>query len=386
MDTPEPAATAAPGDDQAAARRAEAEAMRLARRAEAEAQRAARLAAAAARRPPKPPEPPPAPPRWEELPAGPEDARACYRLLLGREPEDEEVLDRHVIAAPTLGQLRDRFLGTAEFRRIALPPEAPEPPDAGPPPDVEAVVTAAEEDQLFLRQLRVWTQLGEQAPHWSNLAEDAYRPESFPANRRRFHASGAVDATALVALLARHGLTPEQLPRLLEHGCGTGRVTLHLAQHFTAVEGMDISAPHLALARAEAQARGMVHLRWLRCRGDQPMPAEGYDVWYSRRTLQWNPPPLIRRILELAFAGLAPGGVAVFQLPTWYPGYRFRAAEHLASPAPAAPELHLLPQGEVFALAAAAGLRVLEVREDTHLPVAIPSALKSQLFVLRKPG
>ncbi|MGG5808349.1 class I SAM-dependent methyltransferase [Falsiroseomonas sp. CW058] len=347
-------------------------------RRDARAEVAARRAAAAARRAGSPAAAMPAPP-WLDRPAGAEEVRACYRFILGRDPEDDSMLAHHLAEPVTVGALRERFLASEEFRGSpAL--------DSGPPPEADLVAGPEELERLMLWQMRVWAALGEDAPQWSVMPEDDFRPDRFPANRRRFQASGAADAAALVATLARHGIAPEAVPRLLEHGCGTGRVTPWLAQHFPEITGMDVSSHHLALARQETQGRGLVHLRWLRARPGEPMPAEGYDLWYSRRTLQWNPPPLIRRILELAFAGLAPGGVAVFQVPTWYPGYRFSTASHLAGRQPAAPELHLIPQGEVFALAAAAGLRVLEVREDSHLPVPAPSALKSQLFVLRKPG
>ena len=48
-------------------------------------------------------------------------------------------------------------------------------------------------------------------------------------------------------------------------------------------------------------------------------------------------------------------------------------------------EMHVLPQPAVFALAAEAGLRVLEVREDTHLVSSNTSTWLSNMFVLRRP-
>jgi hypothetical protein len=117
-----------------------------------------------------------------------------------------------------------------------------------------------------------------------------------------------------------------------------------------------------------------------------PGPEEGYDLWYSRRALQWNPPPVIRQVLAAAFAGLAPRGVAVFQVPVWCAGYRFSAAEYLEGRPPAEPDLHLIPQAEVFALAAEAGMRVLGAWDDSHLPVPRPGPWRSTLFVMRKAG
>ena len=77
---------------------------------------------------------------------------------------------------------------------------------------------------------------------------------------------------------------------------------------------------------------------------------------------------LIRSALE----SLAPGGIAVFQVPTYKLGYRFVAAEHVDRERPDEPdmEMHCLPQRHVLRIAAETGCRVLEVREhdltDAH--------------------
>jgi hypothetical protein len=84
------------------------------------------------------------------------------------------------------------------------------------------------------------------------------------------------------------------------------------------------------------------------------------------------------------FACLAPGGVALFQLPTYLAGYRFDRASYLLAP-PADPiEIHLLPQPVIFALARAAGCDVLEVREDAS--IWPPSSVISNVFLFRKPA
>jgi hypothetical protein len=95
---------------------------------------------------------------------------------------------------------------------------------------------------------------------------------------------------------------------------------------------------------------------------------------------------VIAWLLAWAFRRLAPGGVAIFQVPTHRVGYRFRLSEYLAREAEPEMEMHVLPQPAVFALAAAARLEVLEVREDTHLVAGQPAVWLSNLFVLRRPG
>jgi SAM-dependent methyltransferase len=284
---------------------------------------------------------------------------AAFRWLLGRDPESEATVVSH-LEAGSVEALRRRIMRSAEFRQAAGFPMAELVAEAPAASDLDA--TPEELQALLVRQRRSWDALGGTAPHWSCLPEPSYRPESLPLHRRDFYASGREDRLLLEGVLARLGMPADRFGHLVEFGCGVGRATLHLAAICPEVTAVDISPSHLALARAEGKARGLDHIRWLRSRPDLPVPAERADIWFSRRVLQHNPPPLIRETLWQAFATLAPGGLAVFQLLTRGAGYGFSLAACLAGRPPQQPELHVLPQREVFALATAAGLQVLEVR------------------------
>jgi hypothetical protein len=79
---------------------------------------------------------------------------------------------------------------------------------------------------------------------------------------------------------------------------------------------------------------------------------------------------------------LTPGGLAIFQVPTWCDGYQFRVADYLNSrPAEATIEVHCLPQRDIFGLAYEAGCVPIEVREDGAMQ---PPAWASHLFAFRK--
>lgn len=320
-----------------------------------------------------------------DLPATREDVLACYRYILGREPESEAVVARHLARRASLGDLRAGFLGSAEFRNRHAPPPAPPLPLTAPPLEVEWQAGPAERAAMLARTAAFWERIGAEAPHWSVLTQDKYRPERIAATRAEFYATGENDRALVRALLARQGLTPADLPRLVEFGCGVGRATLALAQDFRAVVGCDVSARHLALAREAAAAAGRADIGWVQASVARPMPQGPCDLWYSRLVLQHNPPPVIAWLLETAFRSLAPGGVAIFQVPTYHAGYRFALAAYLAREGAPEMEMHPLPQSAVFALAAAAGLSVLEVREDTHLVARRVALWVSNTFVLRRP-
>jgi SAM-dependent methyltransferase len=238
---------------------------------------------------------------------------------------------------------------------------------------------------MLERTGQFWSRIGETEPWWSVLTQDRFRTANIAEHRKAFYQSGATEAALLRAIIERAGLSPAALPLCVEFGCGAGRVTVHLARLFARVIGCDISPPHLALAGRVAAARGL-DIGWHRSSIEAPMPAGlRWDVWYSRIVLQHNPPPVIAHLLRLAFTGLAPGGLAVFQVPTYRVGYGFDTASYLAAEGEPRMEMHVLPQRAVFALAREAGLEVLEMLDDSH-NLANPALGASGIFVFRRPA
>ncbi len=301
---------------------------------------------------------------------------AAFRLLIGRPPDAAEAA--HWGAVPAEG-LRAGLMGTDAFR-VALPGDAVRMALDLPAPPVVWQVDAAAEAALLARVQARWARLGEERPHWSVNARPEFAPDRIEANRALFEASGEADACVLLSVLARHGFSPADLPRACDYGCGVGRMTVPMRRRFAAVTGCDVSVPHLTLARAAAGA-GVVFALVAAPGFGMAAP---FDLWFSTLTLQHNPPPVIAAILRRMFALLAPGGVAVFQLPTERAGYAFDPASYLQAPdGPDPLEIHVLPQPAVFALAEAAGCVPLEVREDCL--IWPPTACISNRFVFAKP-
>ena len=300
----------------------------------------------------------------------------AFRFLLGRAPTDAERNDWAVVPADAL---RAKLMATDDFRS-ALPGDAVLMPLNLPVPESVWSVDAATTQALLDRVQRRWIQLGETAPHWSTDMRAEFMPDRIAENMPVFEASGSGDVATLVSVLARYGFTPEQLPRVCDFGCGVGRMTLPLSRVFHYVTGCDVSTPHLSLARAATGARvnyALVSVPEFGMHGP-------FDFWFSTLTLQHNPPPVIALILQRMFSMLAPGGVAIFQLPTERIGYRFNPAEYLAAPDTGElMEIHVLPQAVVFALAKEAGCVPLEVREDGLIwPV---TSVLSNRFIFTKP-
>ncbi|MEV7098855.1 methyltransferase domain-containing protein [Amycolatopsis sp. NPDC051045] len=103
---------------------------------------------------------------------------------------------------------------------------------------------------------------------------------------------------------------------VLDIGCGTGQVTLLAARRAAEghVVGIDLSAPMLAVARADAAAQCLANVRF--DQGDaqvHPFPAAGFDLAISRGGVMFFEDAVA------AFAnvrrGLRPGGRLVFMGP-----------------------------------------------------------------------
>src|SRR5262245_30995807 len=118
--------------------------------------------------------------------------------------------------------------------------------------DVQTDATPDQLDAMLSRIKTAWQSLGETEPHYSVLTNEAYRSNNFDRNRDKFYDSGLVDVKRALAFLSRNGIDPSSIHRVLDYGCGVGRLIVALTQHFPAVTGIDFSDAHLCHAKRHA--------------------------------------------------------------------------------------------------------------------------------------
>lgn len=312
-----------------------------------------------------------------------EEVIFAYRMFFARDPEDEGVIQAAQAAWPDPAALGRAMAASAEFglhhgsNLHALPPlDAPN----------NAVETEADAATLKLMAEMAgdyWTRAGKAAPHWSVLTEERFLPQNIAANLEAFYGAGAWDAQVLDATLARINRRTAQFRHCVDYGCGVGRVTLQLAKRFPMVTALDISAPHLHLARETFRSAGIEHVTVTQVMPDQLVPVESCDLWYSHIVLQHCPPPVAMNILRHAFRALSVGGVAMFQIPVWIRDYSFNTQAYLAGTPGAEMEMHAIPQRAILELADWQGLVLRDVREDSFL-MGRPGAALSNTFTFEK--
>lgn len=292
---------------------------------------------------------------------------SLYRTLLRRQP-DPAGLAHHVgrIKSAGLDQVISAFVSSDEFRSLIGSAANPAWLSNKQNMQVTTHVAPDELDRLWAHVAEVWSRYGEEEPYWSVLTDERFRVGADEATMAEFYASGLGDVERLEDWLARSGIPCADLNVVAEYGCGVGRATRWLVDRFASVRAFDISKPHLQAAEQYLSRLGRRNVEFIHVR-DRTALARlgGIDLFFSIIVLQHNPPPIIADILARACAGLRPGGVAFFQVPTYSQEYSFDTASFWRDTAASkSMEMHFVPQVEILKIAAQAGFQILEVQPD----------------------
>jgi SAM-dependent methyltransferase len=165
-----------------------------------------------------------------------------------------------------------------------------------------------------LRELKeVWEHLGRTDPYWAILSDPEKKGNRWDA--ASFFETGRREIKDVLSYLDSLGLKPSRRAAL-DFGCGVGRLTQALAEHYEQVTGVDIASSMIDIARTSN--RHGERCRYLvNDRDDLSiLENETFDLVYSNVTLQHMEPAYALRYIREFLRVLAPRGVAVFQLPS----------------------------------------------------------------------
>jgi ubiquinone/menaquinone biosynthesis C-methylase UbiE len=243
---------------------------------------------------------------------------------------------------------------------------------------------------MSFEQVRAdWTRLGAEDPLWAvHVAPDkrggGWGVEEFLELGRR-------DVDRARALLGRLQL-PTSWDRVLDFGCGAGRLSQALAEHAREVVGVDVSPPMLAKARELDRSGGRCAFVLSEDPDLRAFDDGSFDLVYTERVLQHLPRPALEGYLAEFVRVLRPGGVAVLHCttrPLWTargivwrfaPGAIVRWAQRVLLRYPAPMRMTALPESRLAALVAAAGGEVVD-----SVPVHEPEThWNARRYVVRK--
>jgi SAM-dependent methyltransferase len=188
-----------------------------------------------------------------------------------------------------------------------------------------------------------WVKWGQQDPYFAVITNDKFRSGKInDAARREFFDSGRQHVNFVLETcqqLVGPGFTPT---RVLDFGCGVGRITLPLAEQLDAkgcrVLGLDVSPDMLAEARRNCEQNGLRNVE-LMLSDDELSAVQGsFDLVHSCITFQHIDVPRGRLLFGRLVSLLAEGGIGAIQV-TYAKAYHAGAFGQPPAPAlpPAAP-------------------------------------------------
>jgi SAM-dependent methyltransferase len=328
-------------------------------------------------------------PTDQQMPVDRDDVIWCYQNLLGREAESEAAITSH-LSHKSFRALVESFTDGSEFARLheATAGNSDNAHNRFLPLDLPAQrvdVFASDEElnQCGAKIKRAWEFLGKDRAHFSVLTDADFLPENFAGSADRFWASGEAEAVRAERILQKHGMSDLASRICVEYGCGVGRITAAFAKRFQSVYAYDISAPHLAYADQHAAEVGASNITFHECLELMKISIAPCDFFFSIIVFQHNPPPVICELVRRALTALRPGGIALFQVPTYIASYQFNLQEWLITEHQLDMQMHCVPQRHLLELIAKARCDLLEVREDNA--AGSPDTILSNTFVVQRP-
>lgn len=178
---------------------------------------------------------------------------------------------------------------------------------------------------------RHWNEWGRRDPYYAIISRPDRRGNQW--DLEEFLQTGVHEIDGILAWLGDLGV-PYRTGRALDFGCGVGRLTQGLARTFERCDGVDIAPTMIERARVINRFGERVHYH-VNDRDDLALFEDGvFDLVYSDIVLQHIAPEYSARYVREFTRILAPGGVAVFQLPS----HPLEAADTNARPASIADE------------------------------------------------
>lgn len=179
-----------------------------------------------------------------------------------------------------------------------------------------------------------WERWGSQDPYFGVLTDPRFRSSALnDQGRAEFFASGEQHVDYVIdrcASLAGGSWAPR---RVLDFGCGVGRLTLPFARRAEQVVGVDVSPSMLKEASRNADQAGVANVSWMRSDDGLTAVDQTFDLVNSYIVLQHVEIQRGRQLFEALVARVAPGGFGALHVTFGWTIYQ----ASFGQPVPAVP-------------------------------------------------
>jgi SAM-dependent methyltransferase len=160
-----------------------------------------------------------------------------------------------------------------------------------------------------------WELWGARDPYFGVLTHPKFRTAEITEEaREEFFVGGQVHAAHVLNVCRAHLDAAFNPQRVLDFGCGVGRIAIPFASGAAEVVGVDVSPSMLAEARRNCDARGAPHVRLLPS-DDTLSAVDGqFDLVHSCIVLQHIEVPRGRELFRQLVERVRPGGIAAIQV------------------------------------------------------------------------
>lgn len=166
-----------------------------------------------------------------------------------------------------------------------------------------------------------WEAIAATQPYFGVLTDARFIGALTPETLAEFFRTGEADADFLLALVARNGGI-ESPRRVLDFGCGVGRLSLAFARRAESVTGVDVSPTMRALAGQHRDAAGLANVSFID--DVDALPDSAFDLVVSLIVFQHIPIGTGEELLRAILRKLSPGGSAAIHFTFSRPGGRLR--------------------------------------------------------------
>ena len=292
-----------------------------------------------------------------------------YKKLLNRDPENFEVVEEKMSNESLIGVISE-FIDSREFQENLI---------ACSTNQVELEASPKDFLELCTRVVKQWTKLGEEKPHWSVISDPKFMPRELEKHNDEFWSSGDSTVQDIFKKCVELKLEINMKGIGLELGAGVGRLSFPLSKRISKLLALDVSRGNLSLLQNK-QSRETNIEPILISSFEQFKTFSNIDFFISLITLQHNPPPLQRFILQSIFESMNSHAVGVFQIPIHTPHFTFNTKAFLEGSATEM-DMFSLPIDKIFELCRESNVSIVHVEQDN---LAGPKHLSCTFYVQKR--